>query len=482
MNRDALRNLLEERALTEDTMDVHKVMAIREEMERMEAHKLQPHFIEAFFLEAFRSLGGSIRKREEGRYEIINVPYRVRSRDQIIGFGVPVAARYERVCFDKQYCNVQGQPIADQLCPGHPLMEAVIDLIREQNANVLKRGSILTGENARLLFYIENAIQDGHILPDGSRRVISKTLQFVEMDEYGNARSAGYAPYLDYRPADENEQSAIHAFAQTQAWLTSGVEDRALEYAIANIVPGYYQEVRAHKQKMADKVAKAVKDRLTCEIQYWDMRAIDLKEKEAAGKPNAKLNSVNAQRRADELQARMQKRLAELEQEKKVSPKPPVIAGGALIIPMGLRNRLLGIPNAGSLFGKDRAAIEQAAMNAVLRREAERGFAPRDVSTQNVGYDIESIIPVPQRHGGPCLRFIEVKGRQKGSTTVTVTRNEILTALNKPDEFILAIVEVDGSQTHTLYLRRPFRSAPDTGACSVNYAIADLMQIGSIEE
>ena len=487
MNRDALRNLLEERALTEDTMDVHKVMAIREEMERMEAHKLQPHFIEAFFLEAFRSLGGSIRKREEGRYEIINVPYRVRSRDQIIGFGIPVAARYERVCFDKQYCNVQGQPIADQLCPGHPLMEAVIDLIREQNANVLKRGSILIdendpSENARLLFYIENAIQDGHILPDGSRRVISKTLQFVEMDEYGKARSAGYAPYLDYRPADENEQSAIHAFAQTQAWLTSGVEDRALEYAIANIVPGYYQKVRAHKQKMADKVAKAVKDRLTCEIQYWDMRAIDLKEKEAAGKPNAKLNSVNAQRRADELQARMQKRLAELEQEKKVSPKPPVIAGGALIIPMGLRNRLLGIPNAGSLFGKDRAAIEQAAMNAVLRRESERGFAPRDVSSRNVGYDIESTIPVPQRHGGPCLRFIEVKGRQKGSTTVTVTRNEILTALNKPDEFILAIVEVDGSQTHTLYLRRPFRSAPDTGACSVNYAIADLMQIGSIEE
>lgn len=487
MNRDALRNLLEERALTEDTMDVHKVMAIREEMERMEAHKLQPHFIEAFFLEAFRSLGGSIRKREEGRYEIINVPYRVRSRDQIIGFGVPVASRYERVCFDKQYCNVQGQPIADQLCPGHPLMEAVIDLIREQNANVLKRGSILIdendpGESARLLFYIENAIQDGRILPDGSRRVISKTLQFVEMDECGNTRSAGYAPYLDYRPADENEQSTIHAFAQTQAWLTSGVEDRALEYAIANIVPGYYQEVRAHKQKMADKVAKAVKDRLTCEIQYWDMRAIDLKEKEAAGKPNAKLNSANAQRRADELQARMQKRLAELEQEKKVSPKPPVIAGGALIIPMGLRNRLLGIPNAGSLFGKDRAAIEQAAMNAVLRRESERGFAPRDVSSQNVGYDIESIIPVPQRHGGPCLRFIEVKGRQKGSTTVTVTRNEILTALNKPDEFILAIVEVDAGQTHTLYLRRPFRAAPDTGACSVNYAIADLVQTGSIEE
>ena len=29
-------------------------MAIREDMERMEAHRLQPHFIESFFLEAFQ--------------------------------------------------------------------------------------------------------------------------------------------------------------------------------------------------------------------------------------------------------------------------------------------------------------------------------------------------------------------------------------------------------------------------------------------
>jgi hypothetical protein len=43
------------------------------------------------------------------------------------------------------------------------------------------------------------------------------------------------------------------------------------------------------------------------------------------------------------------------------------------------------------------------------------------------------------------LRFIEVKGRVAGASTVSVTKNEILTALNKPDDFILAIVSVDGS-------------------------------------
>ncbi len=487
LDTDALRNLLKERALTEDTMDVHKVMAIREEMERMEAHKLQPHFIEAFFVEAFQSLGGILRRRETGRYEIVSVPYKIRSRDQLIGFGVPVASKYERICFDKQYCSVPGLPIADQICPGHPLLEAVIDLIREQNADVLKRGSVLIdendpSENARLLFYIEDAIQDGYVLPNGSRRIVSKALQFVELDEAGHAKNAGYAPYLDYRSAAEDETNAVLQYARTQPWLTSGVEERAVHYAIEHIVPQHYSEVKAHKVKMADKIARAVKERLTCEIQYWDLRAADLKEKEAAGKPNAKLNSVNAQRRADELQARMQRRLAELEQEKKVSPCPPVIVGGALIVPLGLLNRLMGRPNVGSLFGADRSAIERAAMNAVTQRELERGFAPRDVSAENVGYDIESAIPEARRKGGPCLRFIEVKGRQKGSATVTVTRNEILTALNKPDEFLLAIVEVDGAQTKTIYIRKPFTHAPDQGACSVNYDIADLLQIGEIEE
>lgn len=488
LDRDALRSLLEERALTEDSMDVHKVMAIKEEMERMEAHKLQPHFIEAFFLQAFRSLGGIIRKKETGRYEIIKVPNKVRSRDQIIGFGTPVAPKYERVCFDKQYCNVQGKPVADQLCPGHPLLEAVIDLIRDQNVDVMKRGAILVDENdpsedARLLFYIESAIQDGTVLQNGARRIVSKKLQFVELRENGQARNAGFAPYLDYRQVTEEESEKIHEYAQSQAWLTGGVEDRAIEYAVANIVPMHYNEVKKRKQEMADKVSKAVKIRLTEEIQFWDRKASELKEREAAGKPNAKLNSLNAQRRADDLMARMQKRLAELELEKRVSPGTPIVIGGALIIPQGLLNSIMGLPNTGSLFGQNRDAIEMAGMSAVMQREREEGYLPRDVSAENVGYDIESRIPDEKRKGGPCLRLIEVKGRQKGSTTVTITRNEILVALNSPDDYILAIVEVDGTTPgRPVYIRRPFGSEPDAGARSVNYDISDLIRNGQVEE
>ncbi len=55
------------------------------------------------------------------------------------------------------------------------------------------------------------------------------------------------------------------------------------------------------------------------------------------------------------------------------------------------------------------------------------------------------------------MKFIEVKGRIQGAPTVTVSRNEILTALNEPKHFVLALVEVSPDGTDTVrYLRHPF--------------------------
>lgn len=481
MDPEVFRKMIVDSALTDDVMDVSVVNAIREDMDRIEAHKLQPHFIESFFLEAFKGLGGKIRKRENGRYEITSVPYAIRNRDMQIGYGEAVLNRYERICFDKQYCTVIGAPQAALICPGHPLLEATIDLIREKNADVMKRGTIFIDDNdfgreAKLLFYIEDAIQDGVTLKNGSRRTISKHIHFVELRKDGTAMGAGYAPYLDYRVASEKEYEAIRKWLPSQEWLCKDVEGLAKGYAIEHLIPAHFAEVKKRKESLINKTAKAVKDRLTAEIQYWDYRAGELAQKEAAGKINAKLNSKLAARRAEELESRMQNRLAELELERRISPMPPVITGGALVIPKGLLHKLMAVPTPG-LFGHgDRQAVEYTAMNAVIQIETELGYKPKDVSAAKCGYDVESFIPESARRlEAYALRFIEVKGRAKGATTVTVSKNEILTALNKPEEFILAIVEVDGDKTHTIYLRHPFKNAPDFTATSVNYDIQELI-------
>lgn len=481
LDRAELQKLLDENALTEDTMDVHSVTAIRADMERMEARRLQPYFIESFFLAAFRRLGGKIHARENGRYEITSVPFAVRNRDGQIGTGESVLRRYERIAFDKAYCTVQGQAAAVLIAPGHPLLEAVIDLVRERSMDVMKRGTIFVDENdagtdARLLFYIEDAVQDGVPLPGGGRRIISKHIHFVEIRADGSAANAGYAPYLDYRAPQTEEAEPIRAFLAGQDWLSRDVEGLARSYAVRALIPTHLKEIRERRTARIDKTIKAVKERLTAEIQYWDYRAGELREKEAAGKTNAGLNAQKAAQRAEELSARMQRRLAELDMEKHIAPTAPIVVGGALVIPRGRLSMLMGRVESMTADPAARSAVEQAAMNAVMEIERSLGYLPRDVSAEKVGYDVESEIPMHLRASGDApLRFIEVKGRRADAATVTVTKNEILTAFNKPAAYILALVAVDGTRTRTTYLQRPFREWPDFAATSVNYDIKELM-------
>src|SRR5581483_2024522 len=210
VNRPHLERLIEDRALAHDAMDSGRVARIREEMERAEARRLQPHYIESFFLEAFRRLGGSVKQREPQRYEITHVPAVVRNRDRLIGVGEPVLSRYERIAFEKPLIAPPGQPLAAFVCPGHPLLDSVIDLTLERNRDLLKRGAVLVderdpGTRPRVLFYLEHAIQDASLTRSGERRVVSKRMLYVELDADGTTRHVHYAPYLDYRPLAKGE-------------------------------------------------------------------------------------------------------------------------------------------------------------------------------------------------------------------------------------------------------------------------------------
>ncbi len=116
---------------------------------------------------------------------------------------------------------------------------------------------------------------------------------------------------------------------------------------------------------------------------------------------------------------------------------------------------------------------ESAARARAIVMETERGlgFEPTDRETEKLGYDIESCVP-----STGALRFIEVKGRRSDAETVTVTRNEILYSLNKPDDFILAIVEFLSDSEHRVhYVLEPFQREPDFGVTSVNYTLQDLL-------
>ena len=472
-----LQDLLEDNALVKDTLDVGRVAQIRADMERAEARKLQPHYIEEFFLEAFKRLGGTARQREPSRFELTNVPAPIRSRDRQIGTGKAVLARYERISFEKSLIAPPGQPLAAFVCPGHPLLDAVLDLTLENQRDLMKRGTVLVDERdlsteVRVLFFLEHSIRDASLLPTGEHRTISRRMLYVEMTADGQARHLHYAPYLDYRPLSDNEPNATTLLARPEAaWITRELEQRAEGYAVATVVPEHVREVRERRLAWIDKTRAAVKERLTKEISHWDHRAERLHDQEQAGNPAARMNSKEARRRADDLQSRLQRRLEELDSEGQISAVPPAVVGCLVVVPLGLVCSVGGQPLQQPRNPADTQVSAARARAAVMDVERSLGFEPVDRELDKLGYDIESCVPST---GG--LRFIEVKGRVAGADTITVTKNEILYSLNKPDEFILAMVEFHSDTEHSVrYLRRPFQREPDFGVTSVNYNFGEML-------
>lgn len=475
LDTEHLKKIIDRYALAADHMDTGKLFRIKEEMERAKALKLQPFFIHAFFEEAFSFLGGQLKNREKGRFEISYVPGVVHSRDRVTHSGRTVLKRYERICFEKDKVRVDGKPMADLISPGHPLMDTTIDVIREKFRDLLKQGAILVdrsdeGVAPYVLYIIDHTIRDGSKDKHGQDRIISRRMQFVLIDSRGNIHQGGYAPYLDYEPPDKEELVMVQDILE-ESWLKQNMELPALEHAVKNLVPQHFEEVKARRERMTDLTMQAVHERLAKEINYWSHRYEELLLAHQAGKQPV-TQPENARRRAEDLTNRLQVRRKELESQRHIVSSTPVIVGGALIVPQGYFNQKKGMKVP--LWAVDpsaRSKIEKLAMQAVMEKEQHFGFTPEDVSQAKYGWDIQS------KTGDGEFRFIEVKGRVKGANTVTVTKNEILAGLNQPEKYILAIVLIDGEETEgPYYITTPFDQEPGFGVTSINFELNALLE------
>ena len=458
-----LKDLMARNALVENHMSLDDLYAIREEMDKAEARKLQPHFISAFFREAFQVVGGELRDREAGRFEVRHVPADVMERDRVIGHTrTPVLKKYERICFNREHRTIYGKPTADLVHPGHPLMAAVTDLVLSSHRSLLKRGAVLLdpnddGTEPRVLFMLDHIVRETTASHGAVPRDVSRRLQFVEMTADGNAIPAPFARHLDLVPLSKAQTDQVADVLEAD-WVTKQIETRALTYAVEHLVPEHAQEIASRRERQADKQLAAVRERLVKEIQYWSDRAIKLDIDVRAGK-QPRLQPENARRRAEELSARLKQRTAELQAMRHVASGTPNVIGGALIIPAGLLSQRSGVPH----FTTDaaaRARVERIAMQAVFDAEHALGHRTKDVSAEKCGWDITAYIDQP--HGLALERHIEVKGRAKGQDFITVTSNEIRYGLNQKDKFVLAVVLVDGDQAESVnYVPMPFTKEPD---------------------
>ena len=467
-----LQDIIKKNSLIAETMTSETVYQTKEKMDRAEARKLQPYFVKRFFCEAFTKLGGSIKAREKGRWAISYIPKELREYNRISSqTRTPIAQQYQRICFEKNHLY-HNKVMAELLHPATPLMQAVIGVSWEKYRLHLQQGAVLVDPNddntdLQVICLIEHEIRERN----NKARVVSRKLQFVKIDKNLHTTDAGHAPHLDLRPIKDDEYDLAKNLINDN-WLTNKVYQEIKKFANDRLAALHFTEIEQQKKLQADKIEQAVHQRLTKEINHWQGRYLKLKEDVEIGL-QPRMQPENALRKSEELQARLDRRKRELQIMRDVISIPPKIIGGALVIPRGLLAKLSG-KQTFSIDNRQRKRIEQVAIDAVVAKEQALGHKVKDVSADNCGWDLTSI------DNNGKHRHIEVKGRAKGQTTITVTANEIITALNQGDKFILAIVIVDGDcYDGPYYIRQPFTKEPDFAERSKNLSLSELLQQAS---
>ena len=475
-----LEGVLSERALVSGLADPASNDEIRRSMALACSRKLLPWFVEAFFSSALRTYGGRITGREGGRFEITRVPATVRAAaDLALG---PVHDRYFRVTFDKAYVELDrscsgSDTQAELIAPGSPLLTAVIRKVDEDHGKTLGQGAMLvdpadSSVEPRLLVFVDHSITDGRLV-HGSRQVVSRRFQYVEIDRHGNVRNPGGQPYLNYAPLTLGQAGLLDGHLDLD-WAGCTAEVGARDWAIENLAGPHFEEVRAVVCARVERVEQAVKERLEAEIRFWDGRAEELKAQEnAGGKP--RLNSGKASARADALEVRLAQRRAELALEANLHNGPPTVVGAALVVPQGLLDRLAGkapvmdVESTGDKMETDRRAVA-----AVMNAERELGRRPEQQQHSNPGFDVLSFDPAKGVH-----YLIEVKGHLPETEQISVSNTQFGHAKCNPDVWRLAVVSVPheaNAEPEVRYLLRPFEGVTMHEAqTSVPLRVADLL-------
>jgi hypothetical protein len=207
-----------------------------------------------------------------------------------------------------------------------------------------------------------------------------------------------------------------------------------------------------------------------------------LKEDLDAGK-DVRLNVQMADRTIRELADRLDARKIELQSMRHATSSTPVVLGAALVAPASIltaRHNAVAMPTA----SRSSSSFAGSSIISTSHQDAPPTHAPQsvvDVSAEKCGWDLTAYPAIAPGTEGrqPEPRHIEVKGRLKDQTTVCVTRNEILCAMNQADKFVLAIVLVDPDDDDKIdgphYIRNPFDREPGWGVASINYRLEDLL-------
>jgi superfamily II DNA or RNA helicase len=391
--------------------------------------RLVPEVVEAFFLQAAPVAGLPTPKGSNGVYTLGRIPRHL----QLVGerleprFG-SLGREYRRITFDKR--KLTEDPTLEWVTPGHPLFEAVREEVWEKAQADLKQGAVFYDlyrtTPARLEVYAAS-------IADGRGNTLHRQLFVVEVDSSGRMRLRQPTVFLDLIPV-----TAVTVGSPVFPVDRTEVERFLLEKGLQP----FLEQVKQERQRELETIARHVEVSLLTLIDRQQRQAAELLQRQQRGEDVA-LALSEAERRLDELNARLERRRQEIERERQLTIADLTHIGSALVLPHPERQNFAPMVRD--------EEVERLAMEEAMRYERERGWQPEDVSAEDRGFDILSRHPE-----SGSVRFIEVKGRA-GIGPVVLTPHEYKTAERLRADYWLYVVFDCATQPRLISIQDPIR-------------------------
>ncbi len=388
--------------------------------------RLVPEIIEDFFLHAAPVSG--LQPRETAKdshvYRIGRVPRSLWPLGEQLEprFG-KLGREYKQIVFDKAL--LPKDPTLEWMTPGHPLFESVREDAWTRVQDDLRKGTVFFDlhrkEPARLdVFSV--AIRDGR------GNVLHRRLFVVEVAMAGTLAIRQPTIFLEFSPAPTGTPVPDDAALPGRDRVEQTLFEQALQ--------PFLEEISVQRTREIEIIARHIEISLNELIHRQNLRMAELLEAKEAGdtSPLLAANLKTTEDRLDELNGRLERRRAELEQERRAVITDIQHHGRAWVLPHPERTS----PKIAPMVRDEE--IERIAVQAAIAHEEARGWKVVSVEQDNRGFDLISRRPHPEDPETSVeVRFIEVKGRA-GVGEIALTTNEYKTAERlKRDYWLYAV-------------------------------------------
>lgn len=400
----------QDRSIAHSEVDYHDAQRLKEDSDE---RRLQPIYIKQFFERAFHYLGGEYDEVAEGIFQITQIPEVLvkRLKDEHRIYAENLKSLY--FFFDKhrylEYERTNAQyGKAHYINPGNALFDTLIDCVRDSYREEMLKGTILVSPEDKypyFAYFVKNQIVDSRPIQNGEPNVANELLSLVCQQVNGSFERTSPAKLLDLCPPT--------AFAKVVTPPAPSSEDEVMEWAfehqteplLAETEKRVRKDNESRRQYLEDAFEQVILD-VQGEINELQGKALVSDDEKTQQKLQVK------EQRLAELKQRKLERLEQMNYSAELFAVEPKVLGCAYVVPL---NQV----EYQQSYGMSRDdEVEHIAMQKVMEYERQQGREPKDVSADNVGYDIRSLSPDGTK------RYIEVKGRS-GTDGVMLSENEM---------------------------------------------------------